>query len=162
MNIYTVILDEVQARLNNIATTKEYDFTVESGSIKRASLTPFKPVDLPAINYYPAEDSLSSKAGGVENRTLTLLIECYTKEADRPFTDAALELSTNVLTALARSTTAPLVSDTSSPSLGGLIHGMTVEKVTPFIGEGQLPWCGVIITLNIDYRISIGNFSTLK
>lgn len=161
MNAQLTILDEVHARIANITTANEYDIQLASGAIKRAKLTPFVNGDLPAVNYWPGSDILDFKTGQMETRQLSLVVEVYAITRDEPFTDVGIKIGNQVVTALFRSTDSPAVSSIPSPSLGGLVEELTINSLTPVIGEGQSPWCGAVLDISIRYNIEVGNFSTI-
>lgn len=161
MDAQLTILDEIGSRLQNISITNGYRVDIEPEVIERARLTPFKNGDLPAINYWPSPDTLTEKTGQMETREISLNIEIYDKTRDEPFTDLAIRLGNDVVTSLFRATSAPKVSDPQSPSLGGLVETITVNSVTPMIGEGQSPWCGTLLDITVKYNITVGDFSTI-
>lgn len=156
------ILDEINARLANISKTNEYEVDIEPNSIVRAQLTPFQNGDLPAINYWPIPESLDSKTGQMETRILPVSIETYDFTHDFPFTDLAFKRANNIITALFRATAAPKVSDIESIALGGLVSSLVVQAITPMIGQGNSPWYGALIELEIKYNIKVGDFSTIQ
>lgn len=159
MSIRKQILDSIGSRLKNIKKTNGYNETILGTSIRRASLTPFKNGDLPAINYWPSKDTLENKLHGKESRVLSVTVEAYAVTRDLPFVDVALNLEDDIIVALFRDVSAPLVSDNQSHSLGGLVKSLTVLSATPIIGEGQSPWCGNILELEITYSIKLGQLN---
>lgn len=162
MDAQLTILDEVKARLGNISIANGYRFDIEPSSIVRANLTPFVNGDLPAINYWPSIDAIVEKTSGKEARSFDVTVEIYDVTRDEPFTDLAIKHGNDVVTALFRATDAPLVSDNPSYALGGLVSGLTVNSITPMIGEGQSPWFGAVLSLTINYNITTGDFSTIQ
>lgn len=148
--IQTQIVDVIGTRLANITIANGY-FTT-ANKIKRAQLTPFVSGDLPAVNYWIGEDILTNPGGGYEDRALNVFVEYHTKNRDRPFSDVAAELANDVWTALWRAPGAPAVSDAVSANLGGLVSGITLSRYVPEIGEGQAPWCGVLIEIIVLYQ----------
>lgn len=155
MIVQLTILDEIAARLNNITIENGYSETL--GKLSRARLKPFKTGDLPAANYWPSTDIVSEKTGGKETHELALTIEMHTLTRDEPFTDVAFKKGGDIITALFRSTINPKVSDTPSLALGGLVSGLSDFTVTPMIGEGQSPWCGVLVNMIIEYNTNLGD-----
>lgn len=150
-----VILDEIAARLSSITTANGYSENVDL--IERSRLEVFLSGDLPAINYWPVTDVVVAKEYGKEVHELTLVIELHTVTRDEPFTDVAFTKSADIITALFRSTTARLVSDSVSVSLGGLVDSILASDVTPVIGQGQKPWCGVILDVVVGYNTDLGD-----
>lgn len=148
--IRTQIINEIGARLALINKSKGYFTTVNK--VDRARLEPFQGYDLPAINYWPDIDVLDGAGGGYEDRELTVFIEYHDKTRDRPFSDVADELSADVEIALYRKITAGAVSDQPSSSLGGLVTGVRVQASQPEIGQGQVPFLGVILNLTVSYK----------
>ena len=160
MSIRKQILDVIGSRLTNIKKANGYNETILDTSIRRASLTPFKNGDLPAVNYWPSKDVLEAKLHGRESRILPVTIEAYAVTRDVPFVDVAMSLEDDIAIALYRDTEAPLIGDNPSPALGGLVKSVTVLSATPVIGEGQSPWCGNIVELEIAYSIRLGQLNT--
>ncbi len=150
LTIQQQILDEIGARLALIDTVSGYHTTAMK--IERARLTPFKDYDLPAINYWPDLDQRRGGGGGFEERSLTVLIEIHDKTRDRPFSDVAGELASDVWIALWRATTAGSVSDQPSSALGGLVTSIQLNAVQPEIGEGQSPFCGALLNITTIYK----------
>lgn len=155
MIIQLTILDEIEARFTNMTELNGYSENV--GKIKRARLKPFKIGDLPALNYWPTSDVVIEKTGNKETHELGVTIEMHTLTRDEPFTDVSFKKGADIVTALFRSTTSPLVSDLPSYALGGLVNSVLVTGVTPTIGEGQSPWCGVLVDAVIQYNTNLGD-----
>jgi hypothetical protein len=153
------IIDAIEDRLKLIKTSNEHTFTVSR--VKRATLKPFIDDDLPAINYWPEGDQQIEKKYNWVDRTLSVVIECYDRTRDKVFTDVAFELSSAVMTTLLRSVADPKVSDDPDPTLGGLIKSIEFVTITPQIGEGQTPWCGVILNCAFNYRVAANNPMTI-
>lgn len=160
-DVQLTILDEIGARLGNIAKIRGYRFDVVSQSIKRASLTPFVQGDLPAINYWPVADEKVDKEGGIEQKELGITIEIYDLTRDVPFTDLGIQRGNDVAVALFRATDFPNVSDPISPALGGLVAELSVDSIVPIISEGNSPWCGALIGVTVKYSTQLGNFSDI-
>ena len=147
----TQILDEVGARLAGITQANGYFH--DGGEIDRARQEPYKPHDLPRINYWHGANRRDDAGHGMEQRTLDLSVALYDKTWDRPFVDVADELHADGLIALFRSTSAPAVSDQISPALGGLVTTCYLADWTPAIGSGQKPWCGAFLTFRVQYNV---------
>lgn len=162
MDAQLTILDEIKARLGNISIANGYRFDIEPAAIERARLTPFVNGDLPAINYWPSIDAIDEKTNGKETRSFNVTVEIYDVTMDEPFTDLAIKHGNDVITALFRATDAPLVSDNTSYSLGGMVNSVIANTITPMIGEGQSPWFGAVLSLTISYNITPGDFSTIQ
>jgi hypothetical protein len=150
-----VILNAVQSRLALIKVSNGYSCNVSK--VKRATLKPFGEDDLPMINYWPEVDDQVLKGHGWVDRSLSIVIEFYDRTRDRVFTDVALELANDVAVAMLRSPTAPLVSSNPDINMGGLIRSSQLLTMTPQIGEGQSPWCGVVLNYTLEYRVSASN-----
>lgn len=153
------ILDLVDARLKLITKTNEYNTTVKK--IERAKLTPFKGYDLPAASYWLTGMDSSREYGG-EERSIKLMIEYHSKTKDKPFVDVAGELAADIVTALNRATTAPKVSDAESIDLGGLVSDLIFDRYDYEIGEGQAPWCGVLVQFIIKYNTGINDMESFN
>lgn len=147
--IQTQILDVVELRLANVTTANGYSTTVKK--ISRARLTPFVSGDLPAINFWGGIDIKLSGGGGFDERQLKLLVEYHAKTRDRTFSEVSAELAADVWLSLWRDPSAPAVSDTTSPKLGDLVSSISLNTITPEIGEGQAPWCGALLEIDILY-----------
>lgn len=149
------ILDAVENRLKSIKTANGYNTT--ANRIRRATLTPFREDDLPAINYWPGLDRRLSQGAGWVERELLLAVEYYDRTRDRPFSDVALELASDIALAMIRAPASPLPADQPEFTLGGLVRSTQLVTATPQIGEGQAPWCGVAIEYALAYRVSASN-----
>ena len=149
------IINAIENRLKLINVSNEYSYTV--GRVKRATLKPFTDADLPAINFWPDGDQQIEKKYNWVDRSLSVVIECYEKTRDKAFTDVAFELSSAVMVALLRSVDDPKVSDNPNLTLGGLVKSIEFVSITPQIGEGQTPWCGVVLNCNFNYRVAADN-----
>lgn len=160
MTAQLTILDEINARLQNITVINGYSETLEK--LKRARLKPFKLGDLPAANYWPIEDLVAGKANGQDLHELAITVEMHTLTRDEPFTDVAFRKGGDIVTALFRSTASPKVSDTPSLALGGLVSSIGDFSVLPMIGEGQSPWCGVLVTFIVKYNTDVGDVFTIS
>jgi len=151
--VQTQILDEIGARLALITVANGY-LTRTPKKIVRSMLTPLKNSDLPFINYYSTADNLSNKEyGTIEKRILTVAIESYDATRDQVFDDLAQKLGANILVALNRSTGSPAVADNPSVNLGGLVGQVEVTSITPAIGEGQTPYAGIVLFLDVTYKV---------
>lgn len=151
--VQTQIMNLVEPRLKNISIVNGY-FS-ELAKIERARLQPFKNADLPAMNYYYTNDVLIKPLNtGEEERTVVLVIEYYDTTRDRTFLDVSDELSADIKIALERDILAPKVSDQVSHLLGKKVMKLEFDTITPAIGEGQNPYCGTIMLVNITYRVN--------
>ena len=154
----TTILDEIEARLKKITTANEYKYTVKK--VERAKLEPFKGYDLPAINYWTT--SLSNERGvyNDDNRNLELFIEAHSLTRDKPFIDIVDMLAADIITALNRTTTAPKVSDDPNYDLNETLSDLIFKGYDYQIGQGEKPWCGVLIRFTIAYQTDPNNMTT--
>ena len=154
------ILDRIGERLKSISSNNGYFSTVEK--IERARTTPFKNGDIPFLNYYPVNDEENKPLNTAEvERILTVVVEYYDLTRDRIFTDVAAELAMDVRIALERDVSAPLVTDNPSTRLGKLVSGVKFDTSFPAIGEGQKPYAGSILTIDITYKVSRHDLFTL-
>lgn len=149
----TTILNLIAARLALITTTNEYNYTITN--IKRASLKPWKSEDLPAINYWSTGLNNIRNNYGDDQRDLPLIIEAHTKTHDESFLDVASKLASDIVNSLNRTALAPKVSDNASHDLGGVVSDVIFEGYDHEIGEGQNPWCGVLVRFTIRYTTTI-------
>lgn len=159
-DLQLTILDEIQARLENLTEANGYRYTVYPQTVVRAKLEPFKNGDLPAINYVTGTDTLIEKVFKHELRELPLVVEAYTKTRDDPFINISSTLGNDVIATLFRKTSAPLKSDPVDLKLGGLVDSLIVQAITPVIAQGQAPWCGVLLDCVIQYKVLVADFST--
>jgi hypothetical protein len=159
MTVQLSILNAVESRLKLIKTTNGYSSTVNR--VKRATLKPFIEDDLPAINYWPESDEQITKGHGWVDRSFSIVIEYYDRTRDRNFTDLAFEMANDVAIAMLRSPTSPLVNSDPDLTLGGLVRSSQLTTITPQIGEGQSPWCAVVLNYSLEYRVSSSNPLTL-
>lgn len=146
----TQIMELVGLRLRNIAETEGYFTTVRR--IERARMTPWQPYDLPAANYWPTDAVSRPEQYGEDARAVTVFVEYHDKTRDEPFCDVADRLAHDIVTALNRSPTAPGVADAPSYDLGGSVVALAYEGHDYEIGEGQAPWCGVLVRFRIEFR----------
>lgn len=153
------IVDEIAARLLNISIANGYSIDIKS--IKRAKLTPFHAGDIPAINYWPVTDSLADRSFGKDTRELGITIELHDRTRDDPFTDRAFIRGADIVMALFRDTAAPFDTDAASTALGGLIDTLIIDSITPMIGEGQAPFCGVILAITAKYKTNLNDIFTI-
>lgn len=150
--VETQIMDIIGARLANITTGNEYFSTVQK--IERARTAPFKNADLPALTYYYSTDILVKPLNtSVEERSISVIIEYYDITRDSIFLDIASQLAADIKIAIERDLLAPKVSDQVSNRLGKKVMKLEYDSITPVIGEGQSPYCGVIMVLSVSYRI---------
>ena len=158
-DLQLTVLDEVQARLELLTETNGYRYTVFPNTVVRAKLEPFKNGDLPAINYVIGTDSLVEKTFKYETREFPLVIEAHSKTRDEPFINITSTLANDIIAVLFRDVSAPLKTDPTSLALGGIVESFVIQSTTPMIGEGQAPWCGVLVDCIVQYKILIGDFS---
>ena len=151
----TTILDEVGTRLSHITSANGYNN--EFKKIRRARLTPFKGYDLPAANYYHGSVTSEKTKYGKLIKTMALVIETHSKTQDTPFIDLADELAADVVIGLFRATANPAVSDAVSIALGGIVEEFVFTGHSPFIGEGEKPFCGTLVNFNVVYETDIGD-----
>lgn len=145
----TAILDEVEARMGNIATANGYNFTQKQ--IQRASLTPWRGIDLPAINIWATGTINERNAYGGDEREIALFIEMHELTRDEPFIDIAEKLAADGVTAINRATGAPAVSDDPSYDLGNTVMDVILFGYDYIIGEGGEPFCGVLLKFGVKY-----------
>jgi len=146
----TTILDEIEARLDNITTANGHNYTVKK--VERAKLEPFNGYDLPAINYWCTSLSNERTVYNDDNRNLELFIEVHSLTRDEPFIDVVDKLAADVITALNRKTTAAKVSDDPNYELDSTISDLIFKGYDYEIGQGEKPWCGVLIRFTIAYQ----------
>lgn len=159
--INTKIFDEIEARLGNITAVNGYYNGLKK--IARATQKPFKGYDLPTANFWAGTLANDSDTYGDDTRTLPVVIEEHAKTMDRAFIDVCDELAADLVTGINRATTAPRVDDNESNNLGGmdgLIEDVKFLGYEYQIGQGQEPWCGIMATFEIIYRIDINIMSS--
>jgi hypothetical protein len=145
----TLILNEVGARLAKITTANGYNTTLNK--IERARLIPFVGYDLPTINYWVTGVANVRDSYNYDERTIRLFVEMHDLTHDEPFIDVANRLAADVITVLNRATSAPRVSDPASYELGEIVRDLVLEGFDYEIGEGQKPFCGVLVRFLITY-----------
>jgi len=151
--INKMFLDEIEARLGNVTASNGYNLPLKK--IRRARLKPFTSHDLPACNYWPSTISNVVDKYNQDGRDIEVTVEAHTKSRETPFTDLCDVLAADIITALNRSTTAPEPGDDPSYDLGGLVEDFIFEGYDYSIGEGQAPWCGVIISFRVRFSTEI-------
>lgn len=147
----TTILDKIEARMVNITTGNGYNVTVKAGNITRAKLTPFKGYDLPALTFWSTSVLNEKNAYNSDVREIQLFIEIHDQTRDEPFTDVVERLAADGVTALNRAAAKPKVSDDPSYDLGNTVEDIIFNGYDYLIGEGQSPWCGVLLKFGIQY-----------
>lgn len=146
----TLILDELEARLNNIKTANGYRRTV--AGVRRATMTGLQGFDLPFVNFWSGVREQVASGHGWREWRWAIYVEVYDLARDRPFIDVASEIDDDVQIAIHRASTAPLVTDRPEQSMGGMLTSLIMQTSTPQIGEGQDPWCGSLITLSAQFK----------
>lgn len=149
------ILDLIDARLKLISTSNGYNTTAKQ--VNRARMTPWKGYDLPAINYWSTGVTNVRNSYGGDERSISLFVEYHDKTTDAPFVDVAGLLAADVVTALSRSVLAPQVSDALSLCFDDAVSDVVFDGYDYEIGEGQVPFCGVLVKFTIKYNTSINN-----
>lgn len=155
----TLILDEVEARLANIITANEYNYTMRT--IKRGKTTPFKGFDLPACSLYHGSIKSVKTPYGNEVKTMALIVEVHSKTHDDSFIDVADALAADVVVALYRATSAPTVTDPVSIALGGLVQKIQYTGNDPFTGQGEEPFCGTLVKFEVVYETAVGDMENI-
>ena len=154
--IHKKILDEIENRLKALLLVANgYSFVFKK--IKRASLTPWQNDDMPAINFWPTGVTSTLNAYNQDDRELSISVEAYTRTRDLPFTDVCDLLACDVITALNRAILFPKLSDNASMDLGGIVDSFNLESYNYSLGEGQAPFCGVLITFVAKYTTITNN-----
>lgn len=151
----TAILDEIEARLKLISVANEYSRNIQK--VERARLTPFKAGDIPAISFWPVRHSRSTNEYGNDTHVLRVVVDVRDKTRDNNFADEAAGMIADVITAINRATAAPKVSDSASFELGETVEDLTMEDSAYQIGEGQTPWLGAIVEIEITYQSPVGD-----
>jgi len=154
----TSIFDLIAARLALITTTNGYNYTITN--INRARLEPFKSEDLPAVNYWSTGLANTQNEYGDDSRELPVLVEAHTKTHDETFVDVASKLASDIVTALNRTALKPKVSDDPTYDFNGAVSDIVFEGYDHEIGEGQEPWCGVLVKFTIKYTTTIFNMAS--
>lgn len=149
------IYDEIEARAENIQLSNDYWTGV--AEIERSRLTPFTEGDWPQFSFWPIFNPQENDNYGGEDHQLSVILGYFDQTQDEPFADLAAKLKADVIVAMHRATAAPAVSDPASHNLGGLVEAFTVKDVEYVINEGQTPYCGALIEVEIKYRSDMGN-----
>lgn len=150
MPAVTLILDMVEARLGNIRAERGYHTSPKK--IDRARLKPFQGYDLPAINLWVTNLNVTSRQYRRDKRMVSLFVEMHDMTRDNPFTSVAEKMAADIVHGLNRDITAPLLSDPVSRDLGGKVTSFDFKGYDYEIGEGQAPWCGVLVRFEISYQ----------
>jgi len=146
----TSILNEIEARLSSIKTSNGYSLTVKK--VTRGRLKPFQPGDIPAINYWPVEHTREDSEYDLDKHTIRVVVDMRDVTRDETFPDLAAKMAADIITALNRSTASPAVSDDEDPELGETVSALDLSSIGYQIGEGQQPWVGVVLEMNVVYR----------
>jgi hypothetical protein len=161
------IYNEIKARAWNIQESNGYQSTVQD--VKVSSLTPFKGGDWPKFSFWPTSQSQVDNEYGQEEHTLNIIIGYFDQTRDEPFSYMAAKMKSDVIAAMNRATSydsdsgqGPEIGHALSHDLGGLVSGFTVGRSEPIQDEGEAPWCGVLIEVEIKYKSEMGDpFSIL-
>ena len=151
----TTILNEVDARLNSITEANGYSMTLES--VERGKLEPFQPGDIPAANYWPVSHQRADTEYGLDRHTLRLMIDARDTERDTNFPDAAALMIADIVTALNRATGAPAVTDPEDNDFEETVGAVLMADSGYQIGEGQKPWVGALVEVEIIYQSEPGD-----
>ena len=153
------VLDEIEARAGNISVSYGYFSSV--AKIERAKLTPFQGADWPQLSFWLLNESTNRPQYGGNENSLTLVVAYMDETRDRPYVDLAAELRADVILALNRTTVAPAVSDDPSHDLGDMVKALNFVDSEYVIGEGESPWCGIIITFNVEFLTPLNDPLTI-
>jgi len=149
------LLNLVGDRLANISIINGYNFNIEK--IKREKISNFTGKELPIIFYWSENDTRLEGRTSTELRRLPVFIAAFFRTRDNIFNDDSLELGFDIYTALHRNPSAPNLTDESVIDLGcDFVDSMTVDEITPIIGQGESPFAGVILSVVIDYSFKPG------
>lgn len=151
----TQILDELELRLAGIKESNGYSVTLRD--IERGKLTPFKGEDVPAVNYWPTTHSRIDAEYGLDQHTLRVMIDARAKTRDENFPDVAAKLIADIVTALNRKPSAPKVSDDEDYDFEETVSSVLMTDSGYQIGEGQKPWVGALVEVEIVYDSASGD-----
>lgn len=143
------ILSEIGSRLGNIKVSNGYFNDIPL--IKAETIGTISKSDIPVMFYWGETDVKIDQAYGYEKRSFEVGVAAFTRSRDDSFTMAAYDLAADIKTAVNRSTTAPKITDTASVDLGSLVDSLVVGEISPIIGQGQSPFCGVVTNLIVTY-----------
>jgi len=144
------IYNEIEARAGNIQYSNGYHTGVRR--IERSRLTPFKGGDWPSFSFWPTFAPTEGDIYDGEEHTLSIVLGYFDETRDEPFADLTAKMKADVIVAMNRASTAPGVGDAESPDLGGLVSSFNIIDCEFIIGEGQKPWCGVLLEARVKYR----------
>lgn len=155
---HETILTAVAARLANIKLVNGY--TTSPKKIVCARIEPFQSIDeLPVINYWSVTDTISKDKYGGEQHEFDFVVEIFSVSdpSEAALSIAASRLAGDVITALARAPSAPLVADTISRALGGLVSHSQLRFFDYRVGEGASPWLAVALRFTAEYQAGLSD-----
>lgn len=146
----TKIMNEVHARLGKIR--RVFGYSVDVKAVERGRMKKWKGYDLPAVNYWPEEFANSGNEYDIDTRGFSLFVEIHDQTRDRPFSDVADMLATDIVTALLRTESAPHVTDAADFLLGGLVE--TLDWLGyDYLIDGNNAWCGALLRFRVEWRV---------
>lgn len=154
----TKILDELELRLRSITTDNGYSMTIEN--FERGRLEPFVDGDIPAINYWPVSHPIEAVDYGEEQHTLRVVVDArdiLAAKQDGNFPDQAALMIADIITAILRAPAAPKVSDALDCDFSETVTAIRTPFNAYQIGEGQRPWVGAIVEIEIEYKSPVGD-----
>lgn len=147
--------NEVELRCANITEANGYNFDVNK--IDRARLVPFKGYDIPAINIWSTNVANERPNYDSDQRDLYLFIEVHHKTMDLPFVDVCDMLAQDLVIALNRAVSAPLVSDDEDPDLGGICDDLIFLGYDYQVGQDKEPFCAILAEFIVRYTVNQNN-----
>jgi len=154
------ILDKIEERLRLIKAGNGYQNTIDR--FKRERVTEFGGKDIPVCFYHGESDVKQEDEYGRNKRRLYVPITTFVRSRDYSYTDLAFQVASDIWIALNRDKTAPAVTDVVSPDLGGLVSSLSIDEITPIIGQGQSPYCGVLVIALANYFSDLYDPFTIK
>lgn len=162
MTATSQLLDAIRPRLEQITVANGYPFTLRPGSILRSKPVPFSATPiLPAACYWSNGQEVTERQYARERRRLEVTVEARDLTHDHPFVDVASRLGEVIETALTRAIEAPTPEDDPSFYVEGDLGEIQIADILYSIGEGQSPWCAVMVTASIFFTVAAGRPNTI-
>lgn len=158
----TQILNEFQARLGNITIANGYSFDLKK--ISRSKVGAFQNGDLPEVDLWSEESEARETTYHVDAYRMPVYVLCVTNKTDKKnLNDIAIQLSSDILIAVNRATTSPLVSDNRSRDLGSIVEKLG-NPTSRYLISANLneDWAAVEMSFPVDYNTPYGDPYTLK
>ena len=157
----TQIMDKIEARLANITIANGYNFDLKK--ITRSKSGDFQNGDLPEVDFFVQDVTITGQKYNKDLKESVIFFRCFTNKTDKKaLSDVSALLAADFVMALDRDISAPLVSDSRSRDLGGLVNRFYQTGEEYLIGDLSRPWAGVDMSFTAEFSTPIGDPYTIE